>query len=288
MKKSIILISSIMFIIAVTGCSSKQKNTEQQSDKKQMIGMANPIHESSAAEIQEVMKVQFAVPDGAEKLRYSIIAGKLAQMDFEWEKADCTARIQPNLVGEGESISDISGFYYNWSNSASAMIGQNPAQVKWTITDTGEIVGICIWQNKAAKLTYSISMKKNADSEKLETLAKSVYIDVSERGVPVVYKNVSMAEGLIIAEENPDAIILDVRRDDEYKAGHIPGARLLTMETITAESAAKVLPDKNQLILIYCRSGRRSKIAAQSLLDLGYTNLIEFGGILDYKGNLEK
>ncbi len=288
MKKSIILISSIMFIIAVTGCSSKQKNSEQQSDKKQMIGMANPIHESSAAEIQEVMKVQFAVPDRAEKLRYSIIAGKLAQMDFEWNEADCTARIQPDLVGEGESISDISGFYYNWSNSASAMIGQNPAQVKWTITDAGEIVGICIWQNKAAKLTYSVSMKKNADSEKLVSLAKSVYIDVSEREVPLVYKNVSMAEGLRIAEENPDAIILDVRRNDEYKAGHIPGARLLTMETITTESAAKILPNKNQLILIYCRSGRRSKIAAQKLLDLGYTNLIEIGGILDYKGKLEK
>jgi rhodanese-related sulfurtransferase len=60
------------------------------------------------------------------------------------------------------------------------------------------------------------------------------------------------------------------------------------METITAESAAKVLSDKNQLILIYCRSGRRSKIAAKSLIDLGYTNLIEFGGILDYKGKLEK
>lgn len=288
MKKSICLISSIMFIIAVTGCSSKQKNAEQQSDKKQLIGMANPVHESSAAEIQKVMNVQFGVPDGAEKLRYSIITGKLAQMDFEWNEADCTARIQPDLVREGESISDISGFYYDWSNTAAAMIGENPAQVKWTITDAGEIVGICIWQNKAAKLTYSISMKKNADSEKLLSLAKSVYIDVSERDIPVVYKNVSMSEGLKIAEKNPDAIILDVRRDDEYKAGHIPGARLLTMETITTESAAKVLPDKNQLILIYCRSGRRSKIAAQSLLDLGYTNLIEFGGILDYKGKQEK
>ena len=75
---------------------------------------------------------------------------------------------------------------------------------------------------------------------------------------------------------------------DEYKAGHIPGAVLLTMETITEETATKVLPDKNQMILIYCRSGRRSKIAAQNLLDLGYTNLIEFGGILDYKGTVEK
>ena len=105
--------------------------------------------------------------------------------------------------------------------------------------------------------------------------------------VPVVYKNVSMAEGLKIAKENPDAIIVDVRRDDEFKAGHIPGAVLLTLETITADTAAKVLPDKNQLLLIYCRSGRRSKIAANNLLELGYTNIIEFGGILDYTGEIE-
>ncbi len=105
---------------------------------------------------------------------------------------------------------------------------------------------------------------------------------------PETYKMVSMAEGIEIAKKNPDSIIVDVRRDDEYKAGHIPGAVLLTMETITEETATKVLPDKNQMILIYCRSGRRSKIAAQSLLELGYTNLIEFGGILDYKGKVEK
>ena len=105
---------------------------------------------------------------------------------------------------------------------------------------------------------------------------------------PTTFKMVSMADGIEIAKKNPDTIIVDVRRDDEYKNGHIPGAVLLTMETITAETASKVLPDKNQMILIYCRSGRRSKIAAQNLLDLGYTNIIEFGGILDYKGKIEK
>ena len=128
-------------------------------------------------------------------------------------------------------------------------------------------------------------MKKNADSEKLAALANAIYV---EEAAPKTFKMVSMAEGIEIAKKNPDAIIVDVRRDDEYKAGHIPGAILLTMETITPETAAIVLPDKNQMILIYCRSGRRSKIAAQNLLDLGYTNLIEFGGILDYKGKTEK
>lgn len=101
------------------------------------------------------------------------------------------------------------------------------------------------------------------------------------------YKSVQMTEGLEIARANPASVIVDVRREDEYAAGHIPGAVLLTMETISAESAAAVLPDKNQLVLLYCRSGRRSKIAAKSLVDLGYTNVIEFGGILDYTGELE-
>ncbi len=108
-----------------------------------------------------------------------------------------------------------------------------------------------------------------------------------KEGTAVSYKSVPMAEGLEIARANPDSVIVDVRREDEYSAGHIPGAVLLTMETISAESAAAVLPDKNQLILLYCRSGRRSKIAAKSLVDLGYTNVIEFGGILDYTGTLE-
>lgn len=104
----------------------------------------------------------------------------------------------------------------------------------------------------------------------------------------VGFKTLSMAEGIEMAKGNPKTVIVDVRRDDEYKAGHIPGALLLTLEKITKESAAKVLPDKSQMIFIYCRSGRRSKIAANKLLELGYTNLIEFGGILDYTGPVEK
>ncbi len=106
--------------------------------------------------------------------------------------------------------------------------------------------------------------------------------------MPMTYKMVSMAEGIEIAKSNPNAIIVDVRRKDEYQTGRIPGAVLLTMETITAETASKVLPDKNQTILVYCRSGRRSKIAAKKLLELGYTNLIEIGGILEYDGKVER
>ena len=276
MKKTLILIS--IFMIMLVSCSGKKSPVNAAANKT--IGLPNPVQESTAEEITERLNVKFSVPDGAKNIRYSIIAGNLAQMDFIWNEAECTARIKPDAESE-----DISGFYYNWPNETPCTVGENAGIAKWQITEVGEVVGICLWQNKASNLTYSVSMKKNADSEKLIALANDIY---DAGGAPMTYKMVSMTEGLEIAKNNPDAIIVDVRHDDEYKAGHIPGAVLLTMETITAETAAKVLPDKNQMILIYCRSGRRSKIAAQNLLDLGYTNLIEFGGILDYKGKVEK
>lgn len=276
MKKILILIS--IFMIMLVSCSGKKSVVNAAANKT--IGLPNPVQESTAEDIAKELNVKFAVPDGAKNIRYSVIAGNLAQMDFIWNEAECTARIKPDAESE-----DISGFYYNWQNETPCTVGENAGIAKWQITDVGEVVGICLWQNKASNLTYSVSMKKNADSEKLIALANYIY---DAGGAPMTYKMVSMTEGLEIAKNNPDAIIVDVRHDDEYKAGHIPGAVLLTMETITAETAAKVLPDKSQMILIYCRSGRRSKIAAQTLLDLEYTNLIEFGGILDYKGKMEK
>ena len=276
MKKTLILIS--IFMIMLVSCSGKKSAVNAAANKT--AGLPNPVQESTAEDIAKKLNVKFAVPDDAKNIRYSIIAGKLAQMDFIWNEAECTARIKPDAESE-----DISGFYYNWSNETPCTVGENAGIAKWQITEVGEVVGICLWQKKASNLTYSVSMKKNADSEKLIALANDIY---DAGGAPMTYKMVSMTEGLEIAKNNPDAIIVDVRHDDEYKAGHIPGAVLLTMETITAETAAKVLPDKNQMILIYCRSGRRSKIAAQNLLDLGYTNLIECGGILDYKGKIEE
>ncbi len=87
--------------------------------------------------------------------------------------------------------------------------------------------------------------------------------------------------------EEQGYIILDVRRPDEYAEGHIPGAINIPNESIgTAEITQ--LPNKAQLILVYCRSGRRSKEAAEKLVKLGYTNIVEFGGILDWKGDIEK
>ena len=99
------------------------------------------------------------------------------------------------------------------------------------------------------------------------------------------YRQISMDEAAIMMEQETDYIILDVRRPDEYAAGHIPNAVNVANESIGTSEIAE-LPDKNQLILVYCRSGRRSKEAAEKLVKLGYTNVVEFGGILDWKGEI--
>ena len=101
------------------------------------------------------------------------------------------------------------------------------------------------------------------------------------------YKQVSMEEGLELMEADSDYILLDVRRDDEFEEGHIPGAINIPNESIGTEESAE-LPDKNQTIYVYCRSGNRSKQASQKLVDLGYRDVIEVGGIIDYSGEIEK
>lgn len=84
-----------------------------------------------------------------------------------------------------------------------------------------------------------------------------------------------------------DYVIVDVRRVDEFAAGHLPHAINIANESIIDTPPAE-LPDKDQLIYIYCRSGNRSKQAASKLLAMGYTNLVEFGGIIDWTGEIEK
>lgn len=101
------------------------------------------------------------------------------------------------------------------------------------------------------------------------------------------YKRITMDEAQKIFETEGDYIILDVRRPEEYAEGHIPRAINIANETIGSEEISE-LPDKEQLIYVYCRSGNRSKQAAGKLVDLGYTNIVEFGGIMDWKGKIEK
>ena len=79
--------------------------------------------------------------------------------------------------------------------------------------------------------------------------------------------------------DTEDVIVLDVREQDEFDAGHIPGAILLPVGTITADTAAAVIPEKDSVVLVYCRSGNRSKTASAALVELGYTAVYEFGGI---------
>lgn len=97
------------------------------------------------------------------------------------------------------------------------------------------------------------------------------------------YRQITMEEAVTMMAQESGYIILDVRRADEFAAGHIPNAINVANENIgTAEIAQ--LPDKDQLIMVYCRSGRRSKEASEKLVALGYTNIVEFGGILDWTG----
>ncbi len=105
----------------------------------------------------------------------------------------------------------------------------------------------------------------------------------------MTYKQISMDEAKQTFESGKDNsyIILDVRRADEFAQGHIPGAINVANESIGAEAPVE-LPDKNQLIYVYCRSGNRSKQAAEKLVALGYTNIVEFGGIIDWTGETIK
>ena len=109
-------------------------------------------------------------------------------------------------------------------------------------------------------------------------------INQKESEKNLTYQSVSMEEGLKIMAESSDYILLDVRSLDEFASGHIPGAILYPHDNISEQTCETILPNKKQRIFVYCRSGRRSKIAAQKLIDLKYANIIEIGGINDYNG----
>ena len=101
------------------------------------------------------------------------------------------------------------------------------------------------------------------------------------------YDQISGAEAKALMDSESGYIIIDARTQEEYDQGHIPGA-IMIPEYEIADRAEKELPDKDRLILVYCRSGRRSKIAAEELVKLGYTNVKEFGGIIDWEYEIDK
>ena len=112
-------------------------------------------------------------------------------------------------------------------------------------------------------------------------------IIVAEKGEKAMYEQITADEAKKIMDSGEEHIILDTREQDEFDEGHIPNAILIPYTEIE-NKAIEMIPDKDKLILVYCRSGRRSKIAAESLAKLGYTNVKEFDGIIDWSYEIEK
>ena len=101
------------------------------------------------------------------------------------------------------------------------------------------------------------------------------------------YTQITQEEAKRMMEQEDDYVIVDVRREDEYAEGHIPGAILIPNESIAEYEAPEELTDSDQIILVYCRTGRRSKEAADKLAKMGYSRVYEFGGIVDWDGEIE-
>ena len=111
-------------------------------------------------------------------------------------------------------------------------------------------------------------------------------IIVADKGEKAMYQQISQEEAKKIMDSGEEHIVLDTREQYEYDESHIPNAILIPYTEIE-NKAEEMLPDKDAQILVYCRSGRRSKIASESLANMGYTNVIEFGGIIDWQYEVE-
>ena len=103
----------------------------------------------------------------------------------------------------------------------------------------------------------------------------------NEKPKEAIYMNITAEQAKQMMDTEENYIILDVRTQEEYDEAHIPGAIVIPNTELEARAESE-LPDKDQMILVYCRSGRRSKLAAEILVELGYTNIYEFGGIIDW------
>ncbi len=153
-------------------------------------------------------------------------------------------------------------------------------------TTIGVVVAVALIAKhfiKVDKENHSVQIIGGADGPTSVFLAGKVPADRKQAG----YISISMEEAKEVFATPGNYIILDVRRADEFAEGHIPGAINVANEDIGADQPAE-LPDLDQVIFVYCRSGRRSKEASAKLAALGYTNIYEFGGILDWDGEIEK
>ena len=136
------------------------------------------------------------------------------------------------------------------------------------------------------KLTIRLSIIFFLASLLLAGCTKLVFYPLDGGGMErLPYIKIDQQQARLMMEADDGHVVVDVRRQDEYDAGHIPGAILIPNETIGAEPP-EALPDRSQIILIYCRSGNRSKQAAEKLGKMGYFNVYEFGGIIDWTGDV--
>ena len=129
------------------------------------------------------------------------------------------------------------------------------------------------------------SSSKDAETTTAATTTENNVQNTTSQTSAASYKHITQEKAKEMMQADDGHIIVDVRRQDEYDSGHIPDAILIPNESIDIYQP-KELPDLDQIILIYCRSGRRSKEAAQKLVDMGYTNIYEFGGIIDWDGEI--
>lgn len=134
-------------------------------------------------------------------------------------------------------------------------------------------------------LTLFSSCSGNANTE--ETKNTTTNTTANSTNNSLGYEQISGEQAKKLMDTQTNYIIIDARTEEEFKEGHIEGA-ILIPEYEIGNRAENELKDKDQLILVYCRSGRRSKIAAQALADLGYTNVKEFGGIIDWQYEVVK
>lgn len=138
-----------------------------------------------------------------------------------------------------------------------------------------------------ATMIFTACADKKTDQNTSDTKKETTVSAEKETANPVPegYRQISQDEAQKMMETEKDYIILDVRTPEEYAEGHIPGAICISHDSIPTDTISE-LPDKNQLIMIYCRSGRRSKLAAEQLVSQGYTNIVEFGGVNTWPGEL--
>lgn len=121
----------------------------------------------------------------------------------------------------------------------------------------------------------------------IRRIFSGVFPALRSRGSGQGYQHISPAQAKAMMDQQPDAIILDVREADEYVNGHIPGAVLLPVGSIDRDTAQRVIGGLDRVVLVYCRSGARSRMAAQVLAELGYSKIHEFGGILSWPYEVE-